>query len=142
VSVEDLEHDPTLMDKASIDYFDSSVSGWDYDEGYYFLPLLSSIANVPIRLYRITIQYAENSFLQSLKFSIGVYSPFANSNIHFDSRIPFVASMKIPSVMGIPLEYNNKPKTLDREDNRMNSIDCGIEVNVCRGKLGKIKVLT
>ena len=135
LSEEELELDPSLMEKASVEYFDSSVSGWDYDEGYYFLPLLSEVAKAPVRLYRITIQYAENSFLQSLRFSIGVYSPFANSNIHFDSRIPFVSNQKTPSVMGIPLEYNNKPTTIDREDNRMNSIDCGIEVNICKGKM-------
>ena len=92
VTEEELEINPSLMEKASIEYFNSSVSGWDYDEGYYFLPLLSEIGKVPVKLYRITILYSENSFLQSLKFTIGVYSPHANSNIHFDSRIPFIST--------------------------------------------------
>lgn len=140
VSEEELELDPTLMEKASVEYYDSSFSGWDYDEGYYFLPLLSEVAKVSVKLYRISIHYSESSFLQSIKFSIGVYSPHANSNIHLDSRIPIVASEKTTSVLAVPLEYNNKPKVIDREDNRLNSIECGVEINVCRGKLKKLQI--
>lgn len=133
VSEEDLDLDPQLAEKSGIKYFDSAAQGWNYDEGLFFLPLLSEIGGSAIKLYRITVKYSENSFLQSVKFTIGVYYPFGNSNVRFDTRIPLVANKGTSSVLAIPFEYNNKPKTLDKDDNRMNSIDCGLEINVCQG---------
>ena len=44
-------------------------------------------------------------------------------------------------MLAIPLDYNNKPKIMDSKDNRLNSLDCGLEVNVCKGKLEKLRIL-
>jgi hypothetical protein len=129
-SEEDLELNPALLENEEVLYFDSTNKKWDYDEGVYFLPLFNTCRGSDAKLYHISIKFSETSFLQSVKFHIGVYQPYQNSVVALNTRIPYYPYKNQPAVLRFPLEYNNKPQVVNRENNEMNSIDCGVEWNV------------
>lgn len=56
LSKEELFKNPSA-DSKSVPYFDSSLAGWQFDEGFYFVPLLSTIAGKRAAQYRVDINF-------------------------------------------------------------------------------------
>ena len=139
---EEIRENPKEANSRLLNYYNNK-EGQDmwFDEGYYLVPLLSVINGKPVGEYRILVDYPEKSFLQSIKFNIGVYSVQGNTGVGFNARLPFKVSSGSNSVLSFPLSYDNKPTTGGKEDvSKVTTINCGLEVNTCQGVINNLVV--
>ena len=122
----------------TIRYFDNSLTGWKFDEGFYLVPLLRSINKRSIDSYEVKVKFNQKSFYQSIEFKIGVYSIENNTGGSLDTRLPFKLTPNKNSIFSIPLTYSNKPN----KNSKSKKIQCGIEVNSCHGNIKKFEIFS